>query len=103
MAQGFSGRAALVFGGARGIGRAIVEAFAAEGCAVMIADVLEAPGHALAGALGTAAFVRADVSMEDDTRNAVDATLSRFGAVDIVVQNAGIYPMSLIEDTTVEQ
>ena len=103
MAQRFSGRTALVFGASLGIGRAVVEALAGEGCAVMIADVAEAPGHALAAALGTAAFVRADVSKEDDTRNAVEATLSRFGAIDILVQNAGIYPMSLIEETTVEQ
>ena len=103
MAQRFSDRTALIFGSSRGIGRAIAEAFAREGCAVMIADVLEAPGRAVAAALGTAAFVRADVSQENDTRNAVEATVSRFGAIDILVQNAGIYPMSLIEETTVEQ
>ena len=92
-----------MFGASRGIGRAIAEAFAREGGAVMIADVLEAPGQALADGLAQAAFVRADVSTEEDTRNAVAATVNRFGAIDILVQNAGIYPMSLIEETTVEQ
>src|SRR6478672_10077956 len=48
MARRFSGRTVLIFGASLGIGRAIAEAFAREGCAVMIADVLEAPGHALA-------------------------------------------------------
>ena len=103
MSQRFSGRTAIVFGASLGIGRSIAEAFVAEGGAVMIADVLEEPGHALAAALGQAAFVRADVSQEADTQNAVAATLSRFGSLDILVQNAGIYPMSLIEDTTVAQ
>ena len=103
MSQRFTNRVALVFGASLGIGRAIVEGFAREGGAVMIADVLDEPGHELAGQLERAAFVHADVSKEEDTRAAVAATLSRWGAVDILVQNAGIYPMHLIEDITSEE
>ena len=69
----------------------------------MVADVLEVPGRDLASTLGHAKFILADVSNEDDTRRAVAETIDQFGAIDVVVQNAGIYPMSLIEETTVQE
>ena len=103
MKQRFSDRAILIFGASLGIGRAIAEAFVREGGSVMVADVLEMPGRDLTAAPGHAKFILADVSSEDDTCRAVAATVEQFGTIDVVVQNAGIYPMSLIEETTVQE
>ena len=87
-------RTAFVTGGARGIGRAIVEKFAAEGAAVTFVDVDDAEGRRTAdevsaGGAGVA-FRRADVTSEADVRTAVEDTIERHGALDILVNNAGI-------------
>lgn len=92
-------RVALVIGGARGIGAAIASRFAAEGAGVAIADLEEAAGQAHAASLG-GLFVRADIATEAGAEAAVAATLARFGRLDILVQNAGIYPWTLIETTS---
>jgi NAD(P)-dependent dehydrogenase (short-subunit alcohol dehydrogenase family) len=89
-----TGRIAFVTGGARGIGRAIVEKFAAEGAGVVFADRDEAPGRQAADELsasgGAAAFVRADITSEDDVRRAIGGVLDRHGSLDILVNNAGV-------------
>ena len=94
------GRVALVIGAARGIGRGIAERFVEEGAKVMIGDREEAQGSATAQALGKdrASFVRTDISQEQDAQNAVEATVAQFGSLDILVQNAGIFPLTLIEN-----
>jgi len=88
------GKIALVTGGARGIGRAIVEKFLAEGAAVTFVDVDEVAGRATAAELaaaGTAApFRRADIAAEADVRSAVDDVLARYGTIDVLVNNAGV-------------
>src|SRR5690606_4937803 len=84
-------RAALVIGAARGIGRAIVERFLEEGAKVMIADVEAEAGRRTADELGCQ-FVQTDISKPDQATRAVEETVARLGSVDIVVQNAGIYP-----------
>jgi NAD(P)-dependent dehydrogenase (short-subunit alcohol dehydrogenase family) len=88
------GKIAFVTGGARGIGRAIVEKFAAEGAAVTFADVEADAGRATAvevSAAGTTVeFVHADMTDESDVRRAIDGVLSRHGTVDVLVNNAGI-------------
>jgi 3-oxoacyl-[acyl-carrier protein] reductase len=96
------GKAALVIGGARGIGEAIAERFAEEGARLTIADILEPEGAATAARLG-AGFVRTDVASPADARAAVDAALAAYGRLDILVQNAGIFPWTLIEDTSPEE
>jgi NAD(P)-dependent dehydrogenase (short-subunit alcohol dehydrogenase family) len=89
-------RAAVVTGGASGIGRATVERFLAEGWAVVAADLnaengerlladLEADGHK-----GSVTFVRTDVSVEEDVAAAVGAAAEGFGRLDCMVNNAGV-------------
>lgn len=95
-------RVALVIGGARGIGAAIAARFTHEGAAVAIADMEEAAGRKLADALG-GIFIAADIAAEADAERAVAETIARFGRLDILVQNAGIYPWTLIEDTSVAE
>src|SRR5712691_886706 len=88
------GKMAVVTGGARGIGRAIVEKLAAEGATVTFADVDDGAGRETAGELTAASlradFVRADVTSEADVQRAIDGVVARHGTVDILVNNAGI-------------
>jgi NAD(P)-dependent dehydrogenase (short-subunit alcohol dehydrogenase family) len=80
----------LVTGGGSGIGEATVRLFAAEGAAVVIADIQDDRGRRVAGELGPrAAYVHADVSREDDVRGAVAETVRRFGRLDCMFNNAG--------------
>ena len=88
---------AIVIGAARGIGAGIAEVFAEDGARLVIADPLEAEGKATAARLG-GLFQRMDVSSPPDNQALVAATLQRHGRVDILVQNAGIYPMTMIAD-----
>src|SRR5215475_1098932 len=89
-----SGKIAVVSGGARGIGRAIVEKFAAEGATVTFVDVDDAVGRATERecvAAGLAAtFRRADITSEADVRGAIEDVVARHGTVDVLVNNAGI-------------
>ena len=81
---------AIVTGGAAGFGEGIVRLFVEEGARVVIADLDEAKGSALARDLGAATrFVRCDVSVGAEVRALVDACVQAFGAPDIVVNNAG--------------
>ena len=84
----------LITGALTGIGRATALAFAKSGATVIAAGRRDAEGKALEAelrALGTqAAFIQADVRHEDDVRRLVDATVARFGRLDIAVNNAGV-------------
>ena len=106
MAGRVDGKVAIVIGAARGIGAAIAERLAEEGGRVVIADTLEAEGRATADRLskqGDATFVAADVSRKEAVDALVEATLARCGRVDILVQNAGIYPYTRLPDIPVEE
>lgn len=89
-----AGKVAVVTGGARGIGRAIVEKFAAEGATVAFADRDAETGRALAESLehiGVGAdFQVADVTSEADVRAVMEAVASRLGTIDVLVNNAGV-------------
>ena len=84
------GKTAVVTGAASGIGRATVETFVHEGANVIIADIQDDKGAALAHALGDAAlYQRTDVNEEDEIKAAVDLAVSRFGRLDVMFNNAG--------------
>ncbi|WP_410676254.1 SDR family NAD(P)-dependent oxidoreductase [Amycolatopsis sp. cmx-4-68] len=97
-----SGRAALVTGGARGLGAGMAEALAKAGAAVVIADIREDLGRATADALkqtgATAAFVPLDVTDDASWEQAVTATIAELGGLDIVVNNAGVEISGLVAD-----
>ena len=95
------GKVAIVIGSARGIGKATAVRFAEEGARLIIADTEREAGAATAAELG-APFIYVDVSKLADAEAAVALAVQRFGRLDIMVQNAGIYPWQLLEDTSVE-
>ncbi|XP_068340206.1 short-chain dehydrogenase reductase 2a-like [Pyrus communis] len=85
------GKVAIVTGGARGIGEATVRLFARHGAKVVIADVEDAVGTALANSMGpSVTFVHCDVSLEEDMENLIESTISRYGQLDIMFNNAGV-------------
>ena len=84
-------RIALVTGGAAGIGKATAMRFAEEGAKVVIADLNESAGRALAATLGPdAAFYRVNVADRNDVQAWIDAVVRRYGRIDVLVNNAGI-------------
>lgn len=86
------GKVALISGGARNIGGASARMLVAEGAQVVIGDLLDEEGTALAKELGDAArYVHLDVTSDDDWRNAVELTISEFGRLDVLFNNAGIF------------
>lgn len=101
-----SGKVALVTGGGRGFGYACTRRLAEAGASVMVVDFrdsadddlepLRAEGHSIG-------FVRADVSIEDEVRAAVDTTITQFGRLDILINNAGVFSNHLIEDLDEEE
>jgi 3alpha(or 20beta)-hydroxysteroid dehydrogenase len=99
-----AGKVALVTGAARGQGEAIARLFVAEGAQVVVTDVLETEGRAVAGELGEAAvWCALDVADPDQWAAAVREAIDAFGRLDILVNNAGIgIPPARIEDETVE-
>lgn len=91
------GKTALVTGGAMGIGFGIAYRLAEAGANVAVADLDEEVGKAAVAALqGTgfqAAFIKTDVSDENQVRAAIDFAVRTYGGIDILVNNAGIYPI----------
>ncbi|GIG70041.1 SDR family oxidoreductase [Phytomonospora endophytica] len=101
-AASLAGRVAIVTGGARGIGEAYVRALHGAGAHVVIADVLTGEGHALAEELG-ASFAHLDVTDEAAWTRVVDGVLAEHGAVDVLVNNAGIANAAPIEHFTLRK
>ena len=84
-------KVALVTGGASGIGKAIVELFVKEGAKVVFTDLNEELGMKMQNELGSQTFfVKSDASLPEDNKKAVEETISKFGALHIAVNNAGI-------------
>lgn len=92
-------KVALIIGAARGIGKGIAQRFAEEGALLVLGDVEAEAGQATADELG-AAFRPTDISDMADAEAAVAHAVERYGRLDIIVQNAGIYPWQLIENTS---
>lgn len=86
------GKVALISGGARNIGGATARMLVAEGASVVIGDVLDDEGRALADELGDAAtYVHLDVTSNEDWRAAVELTTSTYGGLHVLFNNAGIF------------
>ena len=101
------GKVAFISGGARGMGAEEARLFAREGAKVAIGDVLEEDGRRVEAEInesgGDCLFLRLDVTSEANWQDAIAATVSRFGALHILVNNAGIGGVGgLVEDTPVE-
>lgn len=89
----FQDKAAIVTGGASGIGRATALRFAEEGASVLVTDIDEANGAAVVAEIiaagGTASFLRVDVTKAVDNKAMVECVLERYGRLDIAFNNAG--------------
>ena len=96
------GRAAVVFGGARGIGAAIATRLAEEGAHVWVADGRELEGKGAASRIG-GHFMTCDVSDEGDVLRVVTAVVEKHGRLDICIQNAGIFPETALDEISVDE
>jgi NAD(P)-dependent dehydrogenase (short-subunit alcohol dehydrogenase family) len=100
------GKVALITGGSEGMGFATAELFLREGAKVVITGRSKEKGERALARLrkiGDAEFVRGDVSKNSDAKRMVEGTVRKFGRIDILFNNAGIYIEKLAEDTTEEE
>ena len=96
-------KTAIITGGARGMGEATSRLFAAEGCKVAVADVLEEAGSRIVTEIGDAArFYRHDVTSESSWSTLVRKVEADLGPVDILVNNAGILIFKSLLETSLE-
>ena len=103
-----NGKVAVVTGASKGIGAGIAKALAAEGAAVVVnysssKDGADAVVDSITQAGGKAVAVQGDVSKESDARGLVDAAVSEFGQLDVLVNNSGVYAFSAIEDVSEDE
>lgn len=99
-----SGKVALISGGARGMGASHARKLVAEGARVVIGDLLDGDGKALAEELApNVTFVHLDVTKPDDWEAAVATAVSTYGRLDVLVNNAGIVNWGSIEEYTLDQ
>ena len=104
MSGNLIGKVALVTGGASGVGEATARLLQAQGASVAISDINVSAGEQLAAELGEQAmFIRHDVTDEQDWAAAMAAVTSRFGKLDILINNAGILMPGTIESANLKQ
>jgi NAD(P)-dependent dehydrogenase (short-subunit alcohol dehydrogenase family) len=101
-----SGKVAIVTGGGSGIGRAVCERFAAEGASVTVAELDPARGRETAETIaknkGTARYIQTDIRNEDSIKKCVAETVSAFGALHLLVNNAAAFVLRGINATSDE-
>jgi meso-butanediol dehydrogenase/(S,S)-butanediol dehydrogenase/diacetyl reductase len=99
----FAGKVAVITGGASGIGEATARRLNAEGASLLLADLDEARGTALAAELGERViFRRVDVAVWEEVDAMVAAAVAAFGRLDILFNNAGIGAFSSTPDLSIE-
>ena len=100
------GKVVLISGGARGQGATEARMMAREGARVVLADILDDDGKKVEAEIqeagGEATYLHLDVTKESDWRSVVEETVSRYGKLDVLVNNAGILIRKGVEDTTEE-
>src|SRR5262249_54710311 len=97
------GKVAVISGGARGMGASHARTLAAEGAKVVIGDILDDEGKALAEELGSdtggaVRFVHLDVTQPDQWKTAVGVAVDEFGKLEVLVNNAGIVNGNTLQD-----
>ena len=106
MSERLSGDTAIITGSSRGIGQGIAERFAAEGANVVVNSRSQERADEVAAAIeddgGTAIGIEADVTDEDEMAALVDATVERFGRLDVMVNNAGVTTLDRAEEFDVD-
>jgi 3alpha(or 20beta)-hydroxysteroid dehydrogenase len=99
----FDGTVAMISGGARGMGASHARMLAAEGASMVIGDVLDGEGKALADELGdSATYVHLDVTSSDDWVAAYATAEQQYGAVNLLINNAGIVTFGSVEQLSPE-
>jgi 3alpha(or 20beta)-hydroxysteroid dehydrogenase len=96
-------KVALISGAARGLGAAHARALAAEGAKVVIGDIRDEQGAALADQLGDVArYVHLDVTQPEQWKTAVDTAVDEFGELTVLVNNAGIAHFNSLKDSSID-
>ena len=100
-------KVAIITGAASGIGKATALTFGREGAKVMCADIngdgAEATARTIADTGGEAASIKTDVSSEDDVKEMISATISRWGRLDVLYNNAGIGVGNPVTQVSIEE
>ncbi len=99
-----NGKVALITGAARGQGAAEARLFAQRGAKVMLCDILDSEGQAVAAEIGAnAAYIRLDVTSEASWQAAVKAAVGKFGKLNVLVNNAGIVKVTDLADCPLDE
>lgn len=99
-----AGKVAIITGGSKGLGEADARLFAAEGAQVVITDIDQDAGEALASDIGPSArFIQHDVSKETEWIALIETVMADYGRLDILVNNAGVVKLGSIETQSVDE
>lgn len=98
-----TGKCCFITGAASGLGKAMAQAFAAEGAQIAVADRDVEAGRAVAASIGNGFFVTLDVTDETQWAVALGAAVRAMGRLDVLVNNAGVVASKSIEETTLEE